>query len=93
MVEAIKHELRQSGLTVTFVQVPTAERIAALKARQVRSRMRLGAEYRRGARRSPSPSRPISPVRILKAKGAPIEKLVDITGKTVVTTEGTTASG
>lgn len=90
VVEAIKRELRQPGLTVTFVQVPTAERIAALKAGKFD--LECGsAPNTAEAREQVAFTIPtyIAGARILKAKGAPIEKLVDITGKTVVTTEGT----
>ena len=90
VVEAIKRELRQPGLTVTFVQVPTADRIAALKAGKFD--LECGsAPNTAEAREQVAFTIPtyIAGARILKAKGAPIEKLVDITGKTVVTTEGT----
>lgn len=90
VVEAIKRELRQPGLTVTFVQVPTADRIAALKAGKFD--LECGsAPNTAEAREQVAFTIPtyIAGARILKAKGAPIEKLVDISGKTVVTTEGT----
>lgn len=90
VVEAIKRELRQPGLTVSFVQVPTAERIAALKAGKYD--LECGsAQNTAEAREQVAFTIPtyIAGARILKFKGAPIEKLVDIDGKTVVTTAGT----
>ena len=90
VVEAIKRELRQPGLTVAFVQVSTADRIAALKAGKYD--LECGsAPNTAEAREQVAFTIPtyIAGARILKAKGAPIEKLLDITGKTVVTTEGT----
>jgi glutamate/aspartate transport system substrate-binding protein len=90
VVEAIKRELRQPGLTVNFVQVPTAERIAALKAGKYD--LECGsAPNTAEAREEVAFTIPtyIAGARILKAKGTPIEKLLDINGKTVVTTEGT----
>ena len=90
VVEAIKRELRQPGLTVAFVQVSTADRIAALKAGKYD--LECGsAPNTAEAREQVAFTIPtyIAGARILKAKGAPIEKLLDINGKTVVTTEGT----
>ncbi len=90
VVEAIKRELRQPGLTVSFVQVPTAERIAGLKSGKYD--LECGsAPNTAEAREHVAFTVPtyIAGARILKAKGAPIEKLVDIQGKTIVTTEGT----
>ena len=90
VVEAIKRELRQPGLTVNFVQVPTADRIAALKAGKYD--LECGSTPNTAeAREQVAFTIPtyIAGARILRSKGTPIEKLVDITGKTVVTTEGT----
>lgn len=90
VVEAIKRELRQPGLTVTFVQVPTAERIAALKAGKYD--LECGsAPNNAETREQVAFTIPtyIAGARMLRARAAHIEKLVDIHGKTVVTTEGT----
>ena len=90
VVEAIKRELRQPGLTVNFVQVPTAERIPALKAGKYD--LECGSSPNTAeAREEVAFTIPtyIAGARILRAKGTPIDRLVDISGKTVVTTEGT----